>query len=116
MTPGDFLVSSGAGCTPMSDIADSFYQASGKPFCKAVNGKTWLGGYVRTENNYGERSQAVLLMIEGGKLTNIEFKGSEKNPFQGIESVPLVKVEKALKDAFNKIIWLRGNSCGWTVC
>lgn len=86
----------------MGDISDSFYQASGKAFCKNDGLKVWVAGYVHVENNYGNQAQAVLLKQEGGQIVNVEFAPGASNPFNGIKSVSLGSVENELLAAFKK--------------
>lgn len=102
MTPADFLLSWKSSCSPMGDINDSFYQSSGKPFCKQVGSTTWVAGYVHIEGSYGDQAQPVLLKEESGKLLNVEFAQGFKNPFQRVESVSVDSVEKEIGAAFNK--------------
>lgn len=100
-TPADFVLSL-KDCSPIGDISDSFYQANGKPFCKQDGARVWVAGYVNVESRYGNQAQPVLLMVEDRKITNVEFAPGITNPFQGVESVPLARVEKELSAAFKK--------------
>jgi hypothetical protein len=102
MTPADFLLSWRSACSPMGDLSDSFYQPNGKPFCKQDGNRTWVGGYVRAQNSYGEQAQPVFLKEEGGAIVNVEFAQGYSNPFKGLEPVPLTSVEREIKAAFNK--------------
>lgn len=102
MTPADFLLSWKSACSPMGDLSDSFYQSSGKPFCKQHGAATWVGGYVHVDGSYGDQAQPVLLREEGGKVVNVDFTEGFHNPFNGVESVPLATVEKQITATFNK--------------
>lgn len=102
MTPADFLLSWKGACSPMGDLSDSFYQSSGKPFCKQAGVVTWIGGYVHVDGSYGDQAQPVLLREEGGKVVNVDFSEGFHNPFGGVQSVPLAAVEKQIKATFNK--------------